>query len=486
MGFFKDFKKDFSQAVNELLPNDETDQEDQEQIVNTLDIDTVSAEEDADNEELRAWLEEFAKKEEADGALTDEAVGGHASSDAEVLSENDTEEIKNQEKEAECLTKSADDHDDAGYLNEDTEDQSEDIAEYLNKGPENQDKDIAEYLDKGPEDQSKDAAEYLNEGTEGQDKDIAEYLNEDTEDQSEDIAEYLNEGTENQNKDIAENLNEGMEDQDKDIAEYLNKATENTEALEYPEENIRNQDTADASKNGTDAQEEKEIRYPDEAAKELKEAAEESKEEAADYYKKNTEESEEEGESMEDNVDMELLDAMNAEEEANEQDNMEDKEDAAPKLKAASVAPDDEVTVITKGTVITGNISSDGSLDIMGNITGDVECLGKLSITGKIIGNTSAAEVYVNTERLEGSITSEGSVKIGLGTVVVGDVTATSGVFAGAVKGEIDINGPIVIDSTAIIKGNIKAKSVQINNGAVLEGFCSLSYAAVDVDNIFE
>ena len=70
--------------------------------------------------------------------------------------------------------------------------------------------------------------------------------------------------------------------------------------------------------------------------------------------------------------------------------------------------------------------------------------------------------------------------------VVVGDIVATSGVIAGAVKGEIDINGPIVIDSTAIIKGNIKAKSVQINNGAVIEGFCSLSYSAVDVDNIFE
>lgn len=192
---------------------------------------------------------------------------------------------------------------------------------------------------------------------------------------------------------------------------------------------------------------------------------------------------EEEGEDMDDNVDLELLEAMNAEE---EEVKVEGKEKAAPKVKATSVANDDEVTVISKGTSINGSISSDGSLDIMGTITGDVECLGKLSITGKVIGNSSAAEVYVNTERLEGCITSEGSVKIGLGTVVIGDILATSGVIAGAVKGEIDINGPIVIDSTAIIKGNIKGKSVQINNGAVIEGFCSLSYSEVDVDNIFE
>lgn len=185
---------------------------------------------------------------------------------------------------------------------------------------------------------------------------------------------------------------------------------------------------------------------------------------------------------FDENVDLELLEALNAEEDQEEEKaNKEEK-----KLRAASVANEDDVTVISKGTTINGSISSDGSLDIMGNITGDVECLGKLSITGKIIGNSTAAEVYINTERLEGSVNSEGSVKVGLGTVVVGDIAGTSGVIAGAVKGEIDINGPIVIDSTAIIKGNIKAKSVQINNGAVIEGFCSLSYSDVDLDNVFE
>lgn len=196
---------------------------------------------------------------------------------------------------------------------------------------------------------------------------------------------------------------------------------------------------------------------------------------------------EDEIEDMDENVDLELLDALNAEEEKTEDKKTEDKKKTSnKKVKSTSVINEDDVTVISKGTTIVGSISTDGSLDIMGSITGDVECLGKLSITGKIIGDSTAAEVYINTERLEGSINSEGSVKVGLGTVVVGDIIATSGVIAGAVKGEIDINGPIVIDSTAIIKGNIKAKSVQINNGAVVEGFCSLSYSDVDLDNVFD
>ncbi len=193
---------------------------------------------------------------------------------------------------------------------------------------------------------------------------------------------------------------------------------------------------------------------------------------------------EDEIEGMDENIDLELLDELNSEDEQVMEQPEEQKLDK--RIKAASVANEDDVTVISKGTTINGSISSDGSLDIMGSITGDVECLGKLSITGKIVGNSTAAEVYVNTERMEGSINSEGSVKVGLGTVVIGDIIATSGVIAGAVKGEIDVNGPVVIDSTAIIKGNIKAKSVQINNGAVIEGFCSLSYSDIDVDNVFE
>ena len=205
-------------------------------------------------------------------------------------------------------------------------------------------------------------------------------------------------------------------------------------------------------------------------------------------------------EEEQDDVDLELLDSLM------EDDSLVAPEEAAPEEPAevpaepaqtapeATVVPTERpveadpegVTVITKGTTINGSIISDCSLDVMGTINGDIECLGKLTISGKVTGNAMAAEVFVNTDRLEGNITSEGSVKIGLGTVIIGDIVATSGVIAGAVKGEIDLNGPVVIDSTAIIKGNVKAKSVQMNNGAVLEGFCSLAYASVEIDNIFE
>lgn len=206
-------------------------------------------------------------------------------------------------------------------------------------------------------------------------------------------------------------------------------------------------------------------------------------------------------EEEQDDVDLELLDSLMEDDSlvAPEEDEVPAEEVAEEATEPAEAEPEEApattaerhadtegVTVITKGTTINGSIISDCSLDVMGTINGDIECLGKLTISGKVTGNAMAAEVYVNTDRLEGNITSEGCVKIGLGTVIIGDIVATSGVIAGAVKGEIDVKGPVVIDSTAIIKGNVKAKSVQMNNGAVLEGFCSLAYASVEIDNIFE
>lgn len=142
-------------------------------------------------------------------------------------------------------------------------------------------------------------------------------------------------------------------------------------------------------------------------------------------------------------------------------------------------------TVISKGTVINGSIVSDGALEVFGTVNGDISCLGKLSISGVVKGKSSAAEVYLHTDRLDGGITSKGCVKIAAGTVVIGDIAASSCVVAGAVKGNLDVNGPVVIDSTAVIKGNISSKGIQINSGAVIDGFCALPYASVDIDSFF-
>ena len=145
----------------------------------------------------------------------------------------------------------------------------------------------------------------------------------------------------------------------------------------------------------------------------------------------------------------------------------------------------DETSVITASTTLTGNLASAGSFDIQGTVNGNVTCNGKLVVTGVINGNSASSEFFADVAKIEGEVVSTGTVKIGAGSVIIGNISATSAVIAGAVKGDIDVQGPVVVDTSAVIMGNIKSRSVQINNGAIIEGFCSQCYADVDVQGIF-
>ena len=146
----------------------------------------------------------------------------------------------------------------------------------------------------------------------------------------------------------------------------------------------------------------------------------------------------------------------------------------------------DEVSIIMDSMIVNGNMATEGSLEIRGSVVGNVEALGKLNITGTIQGDSSAAEVFAESAKITGDVKSMGAIKVGQSTVIIGNISATSAVIAGAIKGDIDVKGPVILDASAIVMGNIKSKSVQINNGAVIEGMCSQCYAEVNPTSFFE
>ena len=146
----------------------------------------------------------------------------------------------------------------------------------------------------------------------------------------------------------------------------------------------------------------------------------------------------------------------------------------------------DETAVVTAGMTVTGDITSEGSMELVGTVNGNIDVWGKLNISGHVNGNSKAAEVFADGAKIYGEIESAGAVKVGASTVIIGNITAKSAAIAGAVKGDIDVMGPVVLDASAIVMGNIKSKSVQINNGAVIEGMCSQCYADVSPTSFFD
>lgn len=167
-------------------------------------------------------------------------------------------------------------------------------------------------------------------------------------------------------------------------------------------------------------------------------------------------------------------------------------ESVEPSLAAASIdnfetsAASADTAVITSRMSIIGDVTSSGSMNLIGTVTGNIEILGKLKVTGSITGNSTAAEIYADSAQINGEIRSSGSVKVGQNSVVIGNIFAASAVIAGAVKGDIDVQGPVILDTSAIVVGNIKSKSVQINNGAIIEGMCSQCYADISPTAFFD
>lgn len=159
---------------------------------------------------------------------------------------------------------------------------------------------------------------------------------------------------------------------------------------------------------------------------------------------------------------------------------------AEQKMNLAEEEVADETAVITAGMTITGDMISKGSIEILGKVKGNVEILGKLDVSGTIEGDSKAAEVFADSAHITGKVTADGTVKIGQNSVIIGNIIASSAVIAGAVKGDIDVQGPVILDASAIVMGNIKSKSVQINNGAVIEGMCSQCYAEVNPTSFFD
>lgn len=145
----------------------------------------------------------------------------------------------------------------------------------------------------------------------------------------------------------------------------------------------------------------------------------------------------------------------------------------------------DETAVISAGMRIDGDVTAKGSVEVFGQVMGNVTCRGKLTVSGEIYGKLTAGELFANKAHIEGDLDISGSIKVGQGTVIIGNLNSTSAVVAGAIKGNIDVKGPVIIDSTAVVVGDIFTKMVQVNSGATIDGRCTQCYSGVDTNSLF-
>lgn len=141
--------------------------------------------------------------------------------------------------------------------------------------------------------------------------------------------------------------------------------------------------------------------------------------------------------------------------------------------------------IIPKGTVINGNITIEGKLEMYGEVNGDINSDSRVNISGDVTGNIRANDLYARDSFIVGQIECMQGAAVRENTVILGDIVAENLVVDGAIQGKIDIREGITVGEKAILDSDIKAKTIQVNNGAAINGHCSLCYADIKMSDIF-
>lgn len=554
MSFFKDFKADFTQAMNELMPDGNEVYDEVDDLLDEVEEKMVVEEKVPANKKEKTKKSSKSKKiigknkediktsESSPSVLPDESMEGME--DTDIAPEDMLDQI-------DALLDNelySDNPLDTGLLNDDmdvnTMDMSlEDLLKQLesNSGEETSENggeeestasEDAVFMDEQPDETypANEVENSQNENLELNDL-IDEFLTDaniestpdqidepepvvvterDIEDEPEEILEDSSE--ENFEEPVAEAFDEEPEEEPEEV--FVE------EIEEFTADDFISEDQAESEVESVSEEADNSADIPEEMTEEENDLTEQDEEEIdVEFYEDVVSDVEEDaeldGEDTQDDVQMDASDLVDSQEQSAEEDtskvtilesieNVEDNtmndekdvisinpvNDTEERVGKEEISynvedADSETTYITKGTVISGNLETDGSIDIIGTINGDVSCKGKVVVGGAVTGAVTAGELYCNSAKIEGDIKSYGSVKIGVGSMIIGNIEGESAVIAGAVNGDIDVKGPVIVDSTAVIMGNIKSRSVQINNGAVIEGFCSQSYSDIDVKSFF-
>lgn len=144
-----------------------------------------------------------------------------------------------------------------------------------------------------------------------------------------------------------------------------------------------------------------------------------------------------------------------------------------------------DIAIIPKGTVINGNIDINGKLEMYGEINGNIVSDDRVTVSGNVTGDIKANDIYAKDSFIEGKIECVMGAEVRDNTVILGDISADSLVVDGSIQGKLDIKGNLTIGEKAIVDSDIKAKSIQVSNGAAINGHCSLCYADLDIKSVF-
>ncbi len=132
--------------------------------------------------------------------------------------------------------------------------------------------------------------------------------------------------------------------------------------------------------------------------------------------------------------------------------------------------------IVPEGVVIDGTLTSASETQISGRIDGDVTVEARLSLepASVVTGKVRAATCSLRG-KVKGRLECTNELVIGeSGRLNANAISGKDMTIAGKVKGDLKCGGILRLKNTAHVDGNIRARSIVINEGAVFNGTCSM------------
>lgn len=137
-------------------------------------------------------------------------------------------------------------------------------------------------------------------------------------------------------------------------------------------------------------------------------------------------------------------------------------------------------TVISKGTSITGNIKSDGDVQMFGTVTGSINATGSVKINGKQIGDVQGSSISLTACTVRGSLSAAEDVNVDSESVIVGDIKCGNLTFDGKLKGNIHVMGNVNCQGNSIVLGDVASTTITVDSGAKLQGKMQISDGSIE------
>ena len=103
-----------------------------------------------------------------------------------------------------------------------------------------------------------------------------------------------------------------------------------------------------------------------------------------------------------------------------------------------------------------------------------VNDISRISVGTAIKGEISSDNDIRVDGKIDGKIFSKGKIVVGPQAVITGGLACTNVDFLGSLKGEIYVKELLTLKSNAVIEGNINVNKLQVEMGAQVNGSCHM------------